>query len=339
MRLPLWAIGIGLAAAIVQSAWAASGSKTDSKPPATSSGSHIEVTADQSLEWYQDQRLYVARGNAKAVRGDLTVEGDVLTAHERDEPAKPGSAGAKSNATAQNHTPPEPQPLSATAPSPSGKSAKTNSDSGTGTGDIDKMTAEGNVRITTTKSHITGDHGVYDVDKHVSYVTGNNLKYQTAEEVVTAKDSLEYWEDKKIAVARGNAVAVRGDRHVEGDVLTAEFRDLPSGKSQLHIVTAEGHVVVITANDVSRGNHAVYDINRNIAILTGNVRITRADGTQLTGDVGEVDFAANQSRLLNESAHRVRALLPSKEKQKPDVNQSAKPVTVQTGSQTASTTP
>ena len=27
----------------------------------------IEVTADQSLEWYQDQHLYVARGNAKAL--------------------------------------------------------------------------------------------------------------------------------------------------------------------------------------------------------------------------------------------------------------------------------
>ena len=339
MRLPLWAIGIGLAAAIVQTAWAASDSKTDSKAPAASNGNHIEVTADQSLEWYQDQRLYIARGNAKAVRGDLTVEADVLTAHERDEPAKPESAGAKTAgaATTESQTPPEPQSLSATTSG--GKSAKAGNESGTG--DIDKMTAEGHVVITTSKARITGDHGVYDVDKKVSYVTGNNLKYQTAEEVVTAKDSLEYWEDKKIAVARGHAVAVRGDRHVEGDVLTAEFRDLPSGKSQLHIMTAEGHVVVITANDVSRGNRAVYDINRNIAILTGDVRITRADGTQLTGDVGEVDFAANQSRLMNESHGRVRALLPSKEKQKPDVNQSTKPVAAQTpaGPQTASTTP
>src|SRR5580658_8510799 len=141
MRLPLWAIGIGLAAAIVQSAWAASGSKTDSKPPATSSGSHIEVTADQSLEWYQDQRLYVARGNAKAVRGDMTVDADLLTAHEREAPAKPGSA----------------------------------------------------------KANIYGDHGVYDLVKHVTYLTGNNLKYETAEEVVTSRDSLEYWEDTKIA--------------------------------------------------------------------------------------------------------------------------------------------
>ena len=56
-------------------------------------------------------------------------------------------------------------------------------------------------------------------------MTGGHLKYETEKETVTARDSLEYWEDKKIAVARGNAVGIQGDRHVEGDVLTAEFRD------------------------------------------------------------------------------------------------------------------
>ena len=43
----------------------------------------MEVTADQSLEWYQDKRLYVARGHARAVRGDLVVDADLLTAHEQ----------------------------------------------------------------------------------------------------------------------------------------------------------------------------------------------------------------------------------------------------------------
>jgi lipopolysaccharide export system protein LptA len=165
----------------------------------------------------------------------------------------------------------------------------------------------------TSKATVTGQHGVYDLDKHVAYVTGNNLMYKTEKETVTARDSLEYWEEKKIAVARGHAVAVGDGRHVEGDVLTAQFRDMPNGKSQMHTLTADGNVVVITANnDVTRGDRAVYDINRNIAVVSGNVRITRADGTQLNGDVAEVDFAANQSRLMNEGHGRVRALLTSK---------------------------
>ncbi len=297
MRLFLYALCIGLTLTWGHGALAAKKtvSSADSNSSNGSGGSHIEVSADQSLEWYQDQHLYVARGNAKAVRGAMTVEADTLSAHERE-------TASKSKTKTEN-----PPPTAATEKSDGKASGDSNA------GDIDKMTAEGHVHVTTQKSNIYGEHGVYDMGNHVAYLTGNGLKYQTPTETVTSRDSLEYWEDKKMAVARGNAVAIKGERHVEGDVLTAQFRDMPNGKSEMHTLTAEGHVVVITANDVSRGDRAVYDVSRNIAILTGNVRITRADGTQLTGDVGEVDFAANQSRLLNQGkGTRVRALLVSK---------------------------
>ena len=52
-----------------QSTYAADDQSTPKKPAGGDGPSRMEVTADQSLEWYQDQRLYVARGNAKAVRG------------------------------------------------------------------------------------------------------------------------------------------------------------------------------------------------------------------------------------------------------------------------------
>jgi lipopolysaccharide export system protein LptA len=267
------------------SASAAPNTSAPSAPPPA----RTEVTADQSLEYYQDKNLYVARGNAKAVRGELTVEGDILTAHEREQP-----------------TGPDGKPIKTKAP----KSTDANNN---GTGDIDRMTAEGNVRVTTQKGKAYGDHAVYDLDQHVAYLTGQHLLYETPDETVTARDSLEYWEDRKVAVARGNAVAIKGDRHVEGDVLTAQFRDQPNGKSEMQTLTADGHVTIITQGDTSRGDRAVYDINRNIAVLSGHVHITRVDGTELNGDVGEMDFATNQSRLLNEGAHtRVRVLLTAK---------------------------
>jgi lipopolysaccharide export system protein LptA len=259
----------------------------------------IEVTADKSLEWYQDQSIYVARGNAKAVRGELTVMADLLTAHKRETPETSKDASGKK------------------LPKPPADKKSDNS-----TGDIDRMTAEGHVVILKGSARITGDHAVDDVDKHVIVVTGNNLRYETDKQVVTARDSLEYWDETKIAVARGNAVAVKGDRHITGDVLTAEFRDQPSGKDQLYKMTAVGNVTVITKNDVTRGDRGVYDAARDIAIITGHVRITRPDGTQLTGDVGESDFASNQSRLLNGGSGRVRALLPAK-----SASKTAKPAT------------
>jgi lipopolysaccharide export system protein LptA len=334
MRLFPYALCLGLIAGLAHGAYAAG--KTATAATGSTPG-HIEVTADQTLEWYQDQRLYVARGNAKAVRNDMTVEADLLTAHERDMPAKQGKPGAASKggaAVAPENTAPASQ-AQASSSTAAAKPADDNS-----AGDIDKMTAEGHVHVTTSKANIYGEHGVYDLIKHVAYLTGNGLKYQTPQDVVTARDSLEYWEDTKIAVARGNAVGISGDRHVEGDVLTAQFRDMPNGKSQMHTLTAEGHVVIITPNDVSRGERAVYDVNRNIAILTGNVRITRNDGTQLTGDVGEVDFATNQSRLLNEGkGTRVRALLVSKSSPKTGSSKQNPIAASTTGAQTATTAP
>ncbi len=259
------------------------------KPAKDESPKPLDVTADDSLEYYQDQRVYVARGNAKAIRGDMVIEADILTAHERDKPV--AANGQK-------------------APKPAKPADK--SGGGNEAGDIDKMIAEGNVRITTPTQRVTGDHAVDDFDQHVVVVTGNNLRYETEKETVTAKDALEYWDEQKIAVARGHAVADKEGRHVEGDIMTAEFRDAPNGSSELWKVTAVGHVVVITKGDVSRGDRGVYDIARDIAILTGHVQITRSDGMQLTGGVGEVDFKSNQSRLLSEGKGRVRALLTSK---------------------------
>ena len=284
------------------------------KGPKEEGPKEIQVTADDSFEYYADKRLYVARGNAKAVRGTMTVTADILTAHEREKP--------------QGGAPKEP------------KTANGNKND---TGDIDLMTADGHVVIVDPKQRITGEHAVYDLDKHKMIVTGGDLRYETAKEVVTARDSLEYYEDTKLAVARGNAVADQESRHIEGDVLTAEFRDAPNGQSQLTRITAAGHVTVITKSsekkpaegtipatapqpngkpaksnvrggDVSRGNRAIYDAGSNVAILTGDVKITRPDGTELSGDVGEVNFDTNQNRLLNQGNDRVQALLPAKDK-------------------------
>ncbi len=283
MRSKIGLLAFGLLVGTVSVAEA----KTTSASQGTSQ--QVEITADQTLEWYQDQGLYVARGNAKAVRGDLTVTADILTAHQRE---KPKDAAGKVQ-----------KPVS---------SEKKSDEAG----DIDKMTADGTVVILKPNARITGDHAVDAMDQHVLVVTGKKLRYESDKQIVTARDSLEYWEETKMAVARGNAVAVKGDRQVVGDVLTAEFRDQPNGSTQLYKMTALGNVTVVTKSDVTRGDKAVYDAARDVALVTGHVRITRADGTELTGDVGESDFAANQSRLMNDGSGRVRALLPARSTEK-----------------------
>lgn len=44
---------------------------------------NLEITANEGLEWHETERMYIARGKAKAVRGDVSVEADVLRAYDR----------------------------------------------------------------------------------------------------------------------------------------------------------------------------------------------------------------------------------------------------------------
>ncbi|MFI4987535.1 MAG: hypothetical protein ACHQF3_08840, partial [Alphaproteobacteria bacterium] len=49
--------------------------------PGQNNGMPVTVEAEQGIEWQQEKQEYIARGNAKAVRGDVTVYGQVLTAY------------------------------------------------------------------------------------------------------------------------------------------------------------------------------------------------------------------------------------------------------------------
>ena len=46
----------------------------------------VEVFADNGIEWQQDRLVFVARGNARAVRGPVTVFADELRAYYRELP-------------------------------------------------------------------------------------------------------------------------------------------------------------------------------------------------------------------------------------------------------------
>lgn len=63
-----------------------------SPPPAAAQGligsqgskGPLEVTADRGIEWQRAEKLYIARGNARAARDDFELYADVLTAHYRE---------------------------------------------------------------------------------------------------------------------------------------------------------------------------------------------------------------------------------------------------------------
>lgn len=247
----------------------------------------IDVSADQSLEWDQKARTYTARGNARASRGDFTIFADVLTAYDRDKP------------------------------------------DGSDKTEVWKLLAEGNVRLTngTSKNaaEAFGDKGAYDIDRQVAVLTGANLRLVSGADVVTAQDRFEYWTEKRLAVAKGEATVVRNSptgapadrRKIIADEITTLFTEDKAGQLQAERSEAHGNVRIFTATDTAMGQHAIYDLQRNKALLVGNVRLTRGK-SQLQGDRAEVDFTTGQSRLLADdgSPKRVRGLLYPEAQQK-----------------------
>ena len=170
-------------------------------------------------------------------------------------------------------------------------------DSADGGSEVYRVEAHGNVRILSPSEAVYGDDGYYDVDRGVVALTGEGLRLETGGDSITAKESLEYWEAKSLAVARGGAVASRGDQSLSAEVLVGHFRKDEAGRLVLRQVDAQGQVRIKTPSEFISGDNGVYYVDKQFAELTGGVKITRGEA-QLNGEYAEVNLATGVSRLL-----------------------------------------
>lgn len=189
--------------------------------------------------------------------------------------------------------------------------------------EIFRVDADGNVRITADEQQALGDKAVYYVDKAVFVLVGKNLRLLSKQGTLTARDSLEYWEERRLAVARGNATVVQQDQRIRADVLTAHLADkgaapakaaeapgkkkkaaekppgagsLPQDSGQISQVDAFGNVHISLQNAIVQGDTGVYTPANGVATICGNVRITSGNN-QLNGKCAEVNLKTGIYRL------------------------------------------
>ena len=272
-----------------------------------SSGGPIAITARDGITWLRESHEVIARGDARAVRQDVTVIADRLTAWYRPK-ARPAAAAGAAPSTA------------AAAPSGAAAAPGTAGEEGGGN-EIYRLEAEGHVQIFTPTDHARCDRAVYDLDQAVLVMTGRDLRLTTPNEVLTAKKDMEYWSARHMAVARGDAVVVtRTGRRISADVLVAYTTPAPASASgapaaaasgappggpeaaraaagKLERVEAFGHVVLRTATDIVTGDRAVYVPATGRARLVGQVRITHGKN-QLAGQAADVDLKTGVASLL-----------------------------------------
>lgn len=184
--------------------------------------------------------------------------------------------------------------------------------------DVFRVDAIGNVRITANDQTALGDKGVYHVDQAVFVLKGKNLRFLSEQGTLTARDSLEYWEKKRLAVARGKAALVNDDQRLYADILTAyliekkgpgatrappkkkaspaERKQSGTPNSEVRQVDAFGNVHVSLRKTIVQGDRGVYIPKTGIATICGNVRVTSGKN-QLNGECAEVNLKTSIYRL------------------------------------------
>ena len=275
-----------------------------------SGGGPIDVTARGGFEWRENEQKVIASGDARAVRGDVTVIADQLVALYRKKggPAAPAA--------------PAPSPTVPGGPD-------------TGDNEVYRLLAEGNVRIFTQTDQAVGDRAVYDIDQSVLVMTGKHMKLTTPQDVLTARDSMEYWSQRHMAVGRGDAVVVTTDgRRLSADILVAYTEDpnapeaagaAPAPKpnpapvsaqptdpiatsGKLKRVEAFGNVEVRTAVDTVRGERGVYIPDTGMARVVGHVRVTHGQN-QLNGPAADVNMKTGIAHMISDPGQPVQGLI------------------------------
>jgi len=261
----------------------------------------IQITASKGIEWQQNSQEVIATGNAQAVRGDVTVQADQLIAHYRKK------AGTAATGTAAAGTDPE-------------------SALNDGSTQIYQLDAIGHVHIFTPTDNAYGDHAVYSMDSAVLVLTGAHLKLTTPHDVITAKNSIEYYSLKRQAVARGDALIVADNgRSIAADVIVGflappsatpatkppapgQQPDILGESGKLQKVDAIGHVEIHTPTQTATGSSGVYLPDRGLARLGGNVHIISGPN-QLSGSDALVNMKTGVATLLAAPGGQVAGII------------------------------
>jgi lipopolysaccharide export system protein LptA len=302
-----------------------------------SHGGPVTVTALGGIDWNQNDQTVTAHDDARAIRGDVTVTADRLIAHYRKKGT--GPAGAAHPGT---DAPATVQPAAVQTPAQPGAPAKPGDPGGdAGNNEIYRLEADGHVHIFTQTDQAWGDHGVYDIDQAVLVLTGRALKLTTPQDLMTARDAMEYWSQKHMAVGRGDASATSNDgRRITGDTLVAYMVDNsaphPPGTSappppkaakpgtdplessgKIQRVEAFGHVQVRTATEIVNGDRGVYVPDTGMARIVGRVHITRGEN-QLNGAAAIVNMKTGVATIVQTPGVRVQGLVvPNEQQPKP----------------------
>lgn len=112
-------------------------------------------------------------------------------------------------------------------------------------------------------------------------------------------DRIEVQDRADRVVVTGNVQVTQGDLRLTSDRLTVAYRR--GSNVEINRMDALGNVVVIRSNERARGDTAVYDLDRKLITMAGNVQLIQG-GNRLSGGRLLIDLASGRSSVDGRSA-------------------------------------
>ena len=248
---------------------------------APAAAEEVHLTADERVEWHQNEQKMVAVGNAVATKQDMNIRADRMTAFY--ETSKKGGEKARSN--------------------------------------IRDVHAVGGVVMTSPNAKAYGDTMDYDLIKDEMILRGKPVSKIVTNDnkTITATESITYYPSQDKAVALGDVVAKDPENTIYGNKMISFFTKNAQNQTELdkvEIYSDTNQVKIVNDQATVTGEWGVYLPKINKVRLYKHVVINQ-EGNILNGDYAETDLKTGISRVLSDkkSGKRVSGVFIEKDKE------------------------
>ena len=108
-------------------------------------------------------------------------------------------------------------------------------------------------------------------------------------------DEMQWDDNKRIAYAIGNAVAIQGNKKITAAKLIV-YLEKNNDNNEIILIKAEGNVVFTSIDEIATGKIATYDLVKNNIVIENNVTLKKNDNI-MKGEILEMDFNTGISQI------------------------------------------
>ena len=162
------------------------------------------------------------------------------------------------------------------------------------------------------------------------YADNNFIGKQSDEPIEINSNRMEAFNEKKLVVFSGNAIAKQGNKVLKADQLNLYYKKEPDkkvkigtteteGTGNLEKIEAKGNVSLTQGERVAIGDEAIYLRDSGKVILTGNAVLSEGK-ISIKGDRVIVFLNENRGVVEGNAKKQVKAIIYPQEKKKAGVN-------------------